>query len=87
MKVEPSVETYQVAYFKARIKAILVAPLKSFERFFSHFELPCRSVFTIQTAYAVQHSNAFDGYHKLLRGQVQIVILSYRRWLVARRRR
>ena len=35
MKVDPSVETYQVgAHFKALIKAILVAPLKSFERFF-----------------------------------------------------
>ena len=35
MKVEMSAETYQVgAHFKALIKAILVAPLKSFERFF-----------------------------------------------------
>ena len=35
MKVEVSAETYQVgAHFKALIKAILVAPLKSFERFF-----------------------------------------------------
>ena len=35
MKVEMSAETYQVgAHFKALIKAILVAPLKSFERIF-----------------------------------------------------
>ena len=35
MKVEMSAETYQVgAHFKALIKAILVAPLKSFESFF-----------------------------------------------------
>ena len=35
MKVEVSAETYQVgAHFKALIKATLVAPLKSFERFF-----------------------------------------------------
>ena len=35
MKVEMSAETYQVgAHFKALIKAILVAALKSFERFF-----------------------------------------------------
>ena len=35
MKVEMSAETYQVgSHFKALIKAILVAPLKSFERFF-----------------------------------------------------
>ena len=35
MKVEMSAETYQVrAHFKAFIKAILVAALKSFERFF-----------------------------------------------------
>ena len=35
MKVEMLAETYQVgAHFKALIKAILVAPLKSFERFF-----------------------------------------------------
>ena len=35
MKVGKSAETYQVgAYFKALIKAILVARLKSFERFF-----------------------------------------------------
>ena len=35
MKLEMSAETYQVgAHFKAPIKAILVAPLKSFERFF-----------------------------------------------------
>ena len=35
MKVEMSAETYQVgAHFKALIKAILVPPLKSFERFF-----------------------------------------------------
>ena len=45
MKVEVSTETYQVgAHFKALIKGILVAPLKSFERFFSYFELPCRTV-------------------------------------------
>ena len=36
MKVEMSAETYQVgAHFKALIKAILVAPLKSFESFFA----------------------------------------------------
>ena len=35
MKVEVSAQTYQVgAHFKALIKAILVAPLKSFEKFF-----------------------------------------------------
>ena len=35
MKVEMSAETYQVgAHFKALIKAILVSPLKSSERFF-----------------------------------------------------
>ena len=35
MKVEVSAETYQVGdHFKALIEAILVAPLKSFERFF-----------------------------------------------------
>ena len=35
MKIEMSAETYQVgAHFKALIKAILVAPMKSFERFF-----------------------------------------------------
>ena len=45
MKVEKSAETYQVgAHFKALIKAILVAPLKSFERFFSDFVFPCRTV-------------------------------------------
>ena len=42
MKVEPSVETYQVgAHFKALIKAILVAPSRILEIFFSfHFSLP-----------------------------------------------
>ena len=35
MKDKVSAETYQVgAHFKALIKAILVAPLKSYERFF-----------------------------------------------------
>ena len=35
MKVELSAETYQVgAHFKALMKVILVAPLKSFESFF-----------------------------------------------------
>ena len=35
IKVEVSAETYQVgAHFKALIEAILVKPLKSFERFF-----------------------------------------------------
>ena len=41
MKVEVSAETYQVgAHFKALIKAILVAPLKSFERFFRISSFP-----------------------------------------------
>ena len=42
MKVEPSVETYQVgAHFKALIKAILVAPSRILEIFFSfHVSLP-----------------------------------------------
>ena len=41
MKVELSAWTYQVgAYFKALIKAILVAPLKSFERFFRISTVP-----------------------------------------------
>ena len=41
MKVEVSAETYQVgAHFKALIKAILVAPLKSFERFFCILSSP-----------------------------------------------
>ena len=40
MKVAMSAETYQVgAHFKALIKAILVAPLKSFESFFA-FQVP-----------------------------------------------
>ena len=35
VKVEVSAQTYQVgAHFKALIKAILVAPLKSLEKFF-----------------------------------------------------
>ena len=44
MKVDPSVETYQVgAHFKALIKAILVAPSRILENFFSfHVSLlPC----------------------------------------------
>jgi len=42
MKVEPSVETYQVgAHFRALIKAILVAPSRILENFFSfHVSLP-----------------------------------------------
>ena len=46
MKVDPSVETYQVgAHFKALIKAILVAPSRILENFFSfHVSLP-RCVF------------------------------------------
>ena len=41
MKDEMSAETYQVgAHFKALIKAILVAPLKSFERFFRILSSP-----------------------------------------------
>ena len=41
MKVEMSAETYQVgAHFKALIEAILVAPLKSFERFFCISSFP-----------------------------------------------
>ena len=42
MKVEPSAETYQVgAHFKALIKAILVAPSRILENFFSfHVSLP-----------------------------------------------
>ena len=42
MKVEPSVETYQVeAHFKALIKAILVAPSRILENFFLfHVSLP-----------------------------------------------
>ena len=42
MKVDPSVETYQVgAHFKALIKAILVAPSRILENFFSfHVSLP-----------------------------------------------
>ena len=41
MKVEMSAETYQVgAHFKALIEAILVAPLKSFERFFRILSSP-----------------------------------------------
>ena len=44
MKVDPSVETYQVgAHFKALIKAILVAPSRILEIFF-HFKSPCRAV-------------------------------------------
>ena len=34
-------------HFKALIKAILVTPLKSFERFFLHFKFPCRTVFEL----------------------------------------
>ena len=48
MKVEPSVETYQVgAHFKALIKAILVAPSRILENFFSfHVSLPlCESTY------------------------------------------
>ena len=42
MKVDPSVETYQVgAHFKALIKAILVAPSRILEIFISfHVSLP-----------------------------------------------
>ena len=42
MKVDPSVETNQVgAHFKALIKAILVAPSRNLENFFSfHVSLP-----------------------------------------------
>ena len=42
MKVDPSVETYQVGvHFKALIKAILVAPSRILENFFSfHVSLP-----------------------------------------------
>ena len=44
MKVDPSVETYQVgAHFKALSKAILVAPSRILENFF-HFTSPCRAV-------------------------------------------
>ena len=43
MKVENSAETYQVgAHFKGLIKAILVPPLKSFERFFRISSSPAR---------------------------------------------
>ena len=43
MKVDPSVETYQVgAHFKALIKAILVAPSRILEKYFSfHVSQPC----------------------------------------------
>ena len=45
MKVEMSAETYQMgAHFKALVKAILVAPLKSFERFFLYVEFPSQIV-------------------------------------------
>ena len=48
MKVEVSAETYQVgAHFKALIKAILVAPLKSFERFFRISSSPAGLCVTI----------------------------------------
>ena len=42
MKVGKSAETYQVgAHFKALIKAILVAPSRTLEKFFSfHLSLP-----------------------------------------------
>ena len=41
MKVDPSVETYQVgAHFKALIKAILVAPSRILENFFSFCVTP-----------------------------------------------
>ena len=44
MKVDPSVETYQVgAHFKALIKAILVAPSRILDNFFFHFMSPCRA--------------------------------------------
>ena len=48
MKVEVSAETYQVgAHFKALIKAILVAPLKSFERFFRISSSPAGLCFCV----------------------------------------
>ena len=40
-----SAQTYHVgAHFAALIQGILMAPLKTIERFFLHFELPCRTV-------------------------------------------
>ena len=40
-----SAQTYQVgAHFAALIEEILMAPLKTIERFFLHFEFPCRTV-------------------------------------------
>ena len=45
MKVGKSAETYQVgAHFKALIKAILVAPSRTLEKFFFNFMSPCRAV-------------------------------------------
>ena len=39
MKVGKSAETYQVgAHFKALLKAILVAPSRTLEKFFKHYE-------------------------------------------------
>ena len=54
MKVDPSVETYQVGvHFEAPIKAILVAPSRILENFFSfHVSLPRRTLFCPPQVYA-----------------------------------
>ena len=59
MKVDPSVETYQVgAHFKALIKAILVAPSRILENFFSfHVSLPrCEGILAAARHFNFQES-------------------------------
>ena len=41
----PELSTYQVgAHFEALDEGVLMAPLKSSEQFFRHFNFPCRTV-------------------------------------------
>ena len=49
MKVDPSVETYQVgAHFKALNEAVLMALFKTLEDFFFHFKSLGRSVLILE---------------------------------------
>ena len=78
MKVAMSAETYQVgAHFKALIKAILVAPLKSFERFFRISSFPAGLCLAKPPSALFISGNGATGLQS-----VQIIILHFFRFHV-----
>ena len=83
IKVEMSAETYQVGtHFKALIKAMLVAPLKSFERFFRISSSPARlcSALTIDIAQCAAEPTSSAWQMDWTRGKKKVICWTTNGW-------